>query len=58
MFGLNLYKGACLYASVTAFSATWIALALPVQHGKTGPFNYHRVAKKAGRIPWRRIPRI
>jgi hypothetical protein len=56
MFGFTLYQSACVYASVTAFSATWVALALPIQHGKAGPFNYHRAIKKGGRIPWRRIP--
>lgn len=45
-----------MYASVTAFSATWVALALPIQHGKAGPFNYHRAIKRGARIPWRRIP--
>ena len=56
MFGFTLYQSACLYASVTAFSATWVALALPIQHGKAGPFNYHRAIKRGARIPWRRIP--
>jgi len=56
MFGFSLYQSACLYASVTAFSATWIALALPIQHGKAGPFNYHRAIRQGRRIPWRRIP--
>ena len=56
MFGFSLYQSACLYASVTAFSATWVALALPIQHGKAGPFNYHRAIKRGARIPWRRIP--
>jgi hypothetical protein len=56
MFGFTMYQSACLYASVTAFSATWIAVALPIQHGKAGPFNYHRAIKRGARIPWRRIP--
>merc|ERR1712080_285280 len=56
MFSFSLYQSACLYASVTAFSATWIALALPIQHGKAGPFNYHRAIRQGRRIPWRRIP--
>jgi hypothetical protein len=56
MFGFTLYQSACVYASVTAFSATWVALALPIQHGKVGPFNYHRAIKRGARIPWRRIP--
>ena len=56
MFGFTLYQSACLYASVTAFSATWVAIALPIQHGKAGPFNYHRAIKRGARIPWRRIP--
>ncbi|KAM0689343.1 hypothetical protein Q7P36_011420 [Cladosporium allicinum] len=46
MFGFTLYQSACVYASVTAFSATWVALALPIQHGKVGPFNYHRAIKR------------
>ncbi|KAM0703542.1 hypothetical protein Q7P35_009481 [Cladosporium inversicolor] len=58
MFGFTLYQSACLYASVTAFSATWVALALPIQHGKAGPFNYHRAIKRGARIPWRRIPAV
>ncbi|KAM0720912.1 hypothetical protein Q7P37_003197 [Cladosporium fusiforme] len=53
MFGLSLYQSACMYASVTAFSATWVALALPIQHGKAGPFNYHRAIRQGRRIPWR-----
>ena len=56
MFGFTLYQSACVYASVTAFSATWVALALPIQHGKVGPFNYHRAIKRGARIPWRRFP--
>ena len=56
MFGFTLYQSACVYASVTAFSATWVALALPIQHGKVGPYNYHRAIKRGARIPWRRIP--
>lgn len=56
MFGFTMYQSACMYASVTAFSATWVALALPIQHGKAGPFNYHRAIKRGARIPWRRIP--
>jgi hypothetical protein len=52
-----LYSGAALYATTTAFVAVWISLALPIQHNKAGPFNYHRLVKGARRIPWRRLPR-
>jgi len=55
MFGLSLYQGACLYGSVSAFAATWVALALPIQHNKVGPFNYHRAIKQGRRVPWRRL---
>ena len=50
-----LYSGAAAYASVTAFSAVWISLALPIQHNKVGPFNYHKAIKAGRRVPWRRL---
>lgn len=52
-----LYSGAALFATTSAFTATWISLALPIQHNKVGPYNYHRVAKAGRRIPWRRLPK-
>ncbi|KAH9844784.1 hypothetical protein Tdes44962_MAKER01331 [Teratosphaeria destructans] len=52
-----LYQGAAIYGTTTAFCAAWVCFALPVQHGKVGPFNYHRIAKRAARLPWRRLPR-
>jgi len=54
-----LYSGAALYATTTAFAAVWISLALPIQHGRVGPFNYHGLAKRVekSRMPWKRLAR-
>lgn len=52
-----LYKGAALYATTTAFAAFWLTLRLPVQAGKEGPYNVHRVVRQGRRIPWRRLPK-
>ncbi|KAK3071064.1 hypothetical protein LTR53_009324 [Teratosphaeriaceae sp. CCFEE 6253] len=56
-----LYSGAALYATTTAFCAAWVCYALPAQHNKVGPFNYHRVGKASRRgierVPWRRLPK-
>ncbi|WPG98841.1 Hypothetical protein R9X50_00163900 [Acrodontium crateriforme] len=52
-----LFGAAGLYASATAFTAVWISMALPIQHGKTGPYNVHRVIKQGRRIPWKRLPK-
>lgn len=52
-----LYSGAALYATTTAFAAVWISLALPIQHKTVGPYNYHRLAKRAARLPWKRLPK-
>lgn len=61
MLSGNLYKGAAVFASVTGIGAAVVAAKLPIQSGKTGPFNYHRALKPARRIGesriWRRLPK-
>ncbi|TKA21959.1 hypothetical protein B0A50_08655 [Salinomyces thailandicus] len=50
MFGLSnkvLYSGSALFATTTAFIPVWISLALPIRHETVGPYNYHRLAKRA-----------
>ncbi|CAK4031917.1 NAD(P)-binding -27 [Lecanosticta acicola] len=46
----SLYKGAAVFASVTGIGAALVAVKLPIQHNKTGPFNYHRALKPVRRI--------
>jgi len=57
----TLFTGSALYATTTAFCAAWVCYALPVQHNKVGPFNYHRAGKITRRfgerVPWRRLPK-
>merc|ERR1712072_1556910 len=60
MFGITnkmLYSGSALFATTTAFIPVWISLALPIRHETVGPYNYHRVAKRAARLPWKRLPK-
>lgn len=52
-----LYKGAALYATTTAFAAFWLTVRQPIQAGKEGPYNVHRVLRQGRRIPWRRLPK-
>jgi len=57
-----LYSGAALYATTSAFCAAWVCYALPAQHNRVGPFNYHFLGRRLGkgieRVPWRRLPKV
>ena len=57
-----LYTSAAAYATCTGFVAFWVALKMPVQHDKTGPYNYNRLVRRGARItervPWRRLPKM
>jgi len=60
MFGISskaLYTGSAFAVGTTAFIPIWISLALPVRHETHGPYNYHRIAKRAAKLPWKRLPK-
>lgn len=51
----SLFTGAALYASVSSFTAFWVAFGLPYQHNTHGPYHYHSLLRYGQRIPWRRL---
>ena len=54
-----LYAGAALYATMTAVTAAYVSLRLPLQNRTVGPYNYHRMIQRARRLQreWAR-PRL
>lgn len=60
----TLYTGAACFATATGIGAAAVAAKLPIQHNKTGPFNYQRALKseRVRRVSesrvWRRLPKM